>query len=98
MTNMQDPSKTHGNYIFSGQYSPTKTHGVPQGSPTSPFLSILALDAAMKVVEGTNKLEYADDGILYGETPLQFPRSITMQEANIRMAPEKSTWVKYDGK
>lgn len=42
-----------------------KQNGVPQGAPTSPFLSALALEEGLLELE-LGCVQYADDGIFYG--------------------------------
>lgn len=47
-----------------------REHGMPQGMPTSPILSIVALNECFTKVK-KNQVAYADDFILYGNTPGQ---------------------------
>lgn len=72
--------------------------GIPQGTPLSPILSILALVRPLQRVRET--VMYADDGIIYGtnleENP--FPTSDEITEANITQNMDKSKWVKRNGK
>jgi len=72
--------------------------GVPQGTPIAPIVSILALVEPLQKVRNT--VMYADDGLIYGdeiENPV-FPDSDLIKEANIIQHPDKSKWIKKDGK
>lgn len=68
-----------------------KVRGVPQGAPTSPLLSTLALENSI-LNRGVNTLMYADDGLYYGDIdqPLITPNS-GMVSANIYFNLEKSS-------
>lgn len=70
--------------------------GLPQGAPTSPFLSILVLDWATKKLKG-KYVRYADDGLIFSQTKLEHEVTNRMREANIQIAPAKSGYVKYEG-
>lgn len=70
--------------------------GVPQGAPTSPFLSILALNNAIKN-DSVSSIRYADDGIFYSEFPFDVPNSEELKKANISYAEEKCRWVRVNG-
>jgi hypothetical protein len=89
-----------------GTYSQTgKTHeeieseyyrGVPQGSPLSPILSILALENELmsKVT-----VQYADDGLKASDNAISLDLNWWNKERwGIETAPEKSGFVKKDGK
>jgi retron-type reverse transcriptase len=62
--------------------------GVPQGAPTSPFLSILALDSAVKTKE--ERVEYADDGVMMSDEVFEVKESEEMERAGIEYAKDKS--------
>lgn len=70
--------------------------GLPQGAPTSPFLSILVLDWATKKLKG-KFVRYADDGLIFSNEPLTHEINNKMREANIHIAENKSGYVKYEG-
>lgn len=71
--------------------------GVPQGSPTSPLLSLLALtDTVMKWVKVVRM--YADDGMMAAMTLFSPPKADEFAAEGITFHPDKSGWVKYDGK
>lgn len=77
-----------------------RVRGVPQGAPTSPTLSLLALHESIFDRPGINTVMYADDGLYHGDlsnTPLITPNSGTVS-ANISYNFRKSGWVKKDGK
>jgi uncharacterized protein YbcI len=66
--------------------------GVPQGSPLSPFLAILAIRDYLKQQKNVN---YADDQIFYGNETFQirdFP------EMGVVHNMEKSGWIRKNGK
>lgn len=77
------------------QFEPTQVgpmfKGMPQGAPTSPFLSILTLD---NFLTQQDSISYADDPIFYGDKEFKikdFPyEGIVINE-------EKSRWIKRDG-
>jgi hypothetical protein len=69
--NLVVPLRGHPNSIA---LRPENATGVPQGAPTSPFFSILMLDRIMKMnanLFGVKRIEYADDGLLFSEVPLE---------------------------
>lgn len=69
--NMVVPLRGHPNSIG---LRPENAIGVPQGAPTSPFFSILVLDRILKMnanLRGVKRIEYADDGLLMSNTPLE---------------------------
>lgn len=74
-------------------------YGLPQGLPTSPLLSIFALNEAF-TSRYKNQVAYADDFIVYGQTASECEVPITdrMRACNIRINEEKSGWVKKNGK
>lgn len=74
-----------------------RVKGVPQGAPTSPILSTLALEGSI-LDRGVDTIMYADDGIYYGniDVPLITPNS-NIIDANIYFNLAKSGWVKRDG-
>lgn len=43
-----------------------RVRGLPQGAPTSPFLASIALIKPIMQREGLNCIQYADDGLYYG--------------------------------
>jgi len=74
----------YGNYEF--------YRGVPQGSPLSPLLASIVLHA--NLLRNVNLIQYADDGILYGDSEsirsaLNFPKA-----SGIEVNWEKSDWIK----
>jgi len=78
-----------------------KTHGVPQGSPMSPFLSTLVIEEYLfKEVksQGHELLMYADDGMIFSEQGINFKPSKETIEAGMEFNLEKSWKVKEDGK
>jgi len=74
-----------------------RVKGVPQGAPTSPVLSTLALEGSI-LDRGVNTVMYADDGLYYGDidVPLITPNS-GMVTANIYFNLGKTGWVKRNG-
>lgn len=77
--------------------------GLPQGAPTSPFLSALSEDYAVRDHFKTMGLEikkYADDWIAMSKKKfaLEDVRCEEMEKAGIELNLEKSGFVKYDGK
>lgn len=78
--------------------------GVPQGAPTSPFLSILTLDWATERLRRRYKqvkwIRYADDGLIFSNKPICLKKltSEFMQVANIEYSEPKSGYVKIDNK
>lgn len=65
--------------------------GVPQGAPTSPFLSILILN---KFLSQQESISYADDPVFFGDTSFKIYDS---PHEGITIHPEKSGWVKREG-
>lgn len=67
------------------------TKGMPQGSPTSPFLSILAESAAFNsfVHPGVQRIAYADDGIVYADRDFSLYRNEAQMVLGLEYAPEK---------
>lgn len=82
----KDPRKRHKSYYV----------GVSQGSSISPLLSTLVLTHPLLTHPTNKNLQYADDGLLYGETldlsVLTFP-----PESGIRINENKSGWVRKKG-
>lgn len=66
-------------------------YGVPQGSPTSPFLSILALRHFLTQRESVS---YADDPIFFDDEDFEIQDD---PKGGILLNPSKSSWVKRDG-
>jgi len=64
--------------------------GVPQGTPLSPLLSILALEDT--IMARRNAVMYADDGLLFGGSPREcsFPRGDLINESGITLNKSKS--------
>lgn len=67
-------------------------HGVPQGSPTSPFLSILSL---RHFLTQETSVSYADDPIFFKDEEFEIQDD---PKGGIMLNYEKSSWVKRDGK
>jgi len=67
------------------------TEGVPQGTPISPILSILALEGTIISPERAT-LMYADDGVIYGNNLKDdpFPTGDHIIRANIARNDKKS--------
>ena len=66
--------------------------GVPQGAPTSPLLSIMSLRHFLQQVPSVS---YADDPIFYSDEDFKIRG---MKKYGIVIHPEKSGWVKKEGK
>lgn len=66
--------------------------GVPQGSPTSPILSITTLK---DFLSQQPSISYADDPIFYGNKPFEIKDE---PNKGINLHETKSGWVKYNGK
>jgi hypothetical protein len=73
-------------------------YGLPQGLGISPYLSTLAIDDNL----GPGTVMYADDGLIFGSQHTIVERFKTFQadleEKGIEMSPEKTRWVKQNGK
>lgn len=71
--------------------------GVSQGSAVSPLLSTLLLTHPLLTHETNNNLQYADDGIIFGDkldlSVLSFPA-----ESGIKINEAKSGWIKLENK
>lgn len=77
-----------------------RIRGVPQGSPTSPAMSLLGLHHSILDREGLETVMYADDGLYYGDLtgkPIITPNS-GMVTGNIHFNLSKSSWIKKNGK
>lgn len=76
-----------------GRISLFRACGLPQGAPTSPFFSNIAINSAVLPDEvsgkGVKKLEYADDGLLYGDKAFTVRQTDRMRKAGIYFAHEK---------
>jgi len=73
----------------------TMGRGVPQGSPLSPILAILALEGeVMKRVT----VQYADDGLVASNKPCELKLPWHLADKGIEIAKDKSGYVKYEGK
>jgi hypothetical protein len=75
--------------------------GFPQGAPFSPFLSIIALERSLYDLN-PGLVQYADDGIFYGDGPLclepkDVDRDWEFKVAGLEFNWEKSHWVRKDG-
>lgn len=66
--------------------------GFPQGSPISPFLSILAIKEYLSQQDSTN---YADDQVFFGNKDFLVKDN---PEHGIIHSPEKCSWVMREGK
>lgn len=77
----------------------TMLQGVPQGAPTSPFLSILLLDWICKDKDQDYKIvRYADDGVIFSNKPIEILETEEMLSAGIIYAKQKCKYVKFDDK
>jgi len=79
-----------------------KQKGVPQGAPTSPFLSNISLNDSLLAI-WKEIVQYADDGLAYGEKLTQkviddMFSSVVFKLCGIILSVEKSGWVKREGK
>lgn len=76
--------------------------GVPQGAPTSPFLSILLLDRLANDQEDPRRkwIRYADDGLVMANEPINILNNMPpkLKEANVEYSPDKSGYVVFNGK
>ena len=81
-------------------------HGLPQGSPLSPFLSIILLDYAYQEIKhrypDVHWNFYADDGLFYSDDDLAFSRflseiAIILDKFGIVIHPEKSQVARLRG-
>jgi len=84
------PVNDHNLGIPASKYFKSRT-GVPQGAPTSPFLSILILK---KFLTQQQSVSYADDPIFFGEEEFKI---YDYPDEGIKIHPEKSGWVKRNG-
>lgn len=90
------PPHIHMTYIES-KLEPLES-GFPQGNPTSPTASILAINSLYEKWKGTLTM-YMDDGLLISNNPIdvkQFNKDLL--KLGYFMDPEKSSWIKKDGK
>lgn len=71
-------------------------NGVPQGTPLSPILSILALVPTLQ--EQRQTVMYADDGVIYGKDLPNDPFPEEVKPANITVNQNKSGWIRRKGK
>jgi len=72
---------------------PKKTYiGLPQGAPTSPFLSMLVLIKEFLVQQ--DSISYADDPLFFSDEDFGIKQ---FREDGIELHDEKSHWVKLDG-
>lgn len=75
--------------------------GVPQGAPTSPFLSILLLDKLAGDRENSRAkwIRYADDGVVMANEPMNILNTMNskLKEANVEYSTEKSGYVVFNG-
>jgi len=72
--------------------------GLPQGAPTSPFLSILALDYLLKEEKSTeDEVRYADDGLKMRNQEIELKQSEEMNQANVVYEMSKSGDIKKEG-
>lgn len=76
------------------------TMGIPQGLPTSPYLTILSIEKNLIEKTKAEMLMYADDGIFYGSGIAPDHRDLMKdnEKAGIEFSKEKSDWIKKDGK
>jgi hypothetical protein len=80
MRSLEDEAKLHSQHALEKVGSKLVHSGLPQGSPLSPFLSILVLEAASQHIKKRfpeiNWLFYADDGIFYSDNDAAFAQFI----------------------
>lgn len=99
-----EPIKIDPRWIWSFPYKPLesdkwiniKVRGVPQGSPISPLLSLLALEETLFREFPGQVIMYADDGVLYGDEldDKQIQDKLSNLNHGISINWSKSGWVK----
>jgi dTDP-glucose pyrophosphorylase len=78
-----------------------RTQGLPQGSAIAPILSALVIEEFINVAP---HVQYADDGIFYGEDLTELTQKLALPLYNdmdikgTHISWEKSGYVKKDGK
>lgn len=74
--------------------------GLPQGLPTSPYLTILALETYLVRTSKEKIIMYADDGLFFGKGPAPLESDLLRDnpEMGIIFNREKSRWVKRENK
>lgn len=65
--------------------------GMPQGFPTSPFMSMLSLRSFLTQ---QTSISYADDPVFFGDSEFEIK---ACGPANQEISKEKSNWIKKDG-
>lgn len=101
---LQDRYNTARTRLLSepGTHEWVKLIGTAQGSPLSPFLSIILLDEMIyNLPEGVKIKMYADDGIIYGKDIRAFVENHLKSffaRYGLVLSEEKSGWVKSEGK
>lgn len=100
----QTRSEEHyGDWELGEQIEDTETadmdRGLPQGSPTSPLLSILSISRSK--LGSYPHVMYADDGILFDVDPLSLPDVTELSDEKygvlIHPSPEKTYWARKWG-
>jgi hypothetical protein len=64
-------------------------HGLPQGASISPFLANVALEDTLFLMN-PRFVQYADDGLFYGDNPINLKPNHKMKVANIELNESKS--------
>lgn len=73
-----------------------KWQGIPQGAATSPLLSSLVTQGCLfPYIEGL--IMYADDGVIFSDSPIELPELPSMREAYVSWNHSKTEVIKENG-